>query len=309
MKRNLFYLFILLGLSELAWAASATEPTIDFGTIYFCPDGSGFSTVAVSDASSVTHTGSGNITNQTGGAAGTVEIEKNILELASEATVTTKKTSKTVSGCGGTVTIKNTTTTGGATSASGGRWSLSASFNIGADLVVSSFSQITGTDAPCTLSGTISDLLTYKVGTFGRDTALNVNITAQIVPVAKLSHADGQALDFGQICLSNQQQTVTISPAGTVTYTNLRCLDLGHTSADQFNIVAPTGLVYNVSVPNSADISNGIDTLTVSAFTPSCTSCTMAGTSATLTVGGTLTIPPNISIGDYTGSYQVTVTY
>ena len=311
--KKVFFLFIFLGMPILTWAASANVPTVDFGTIYFCPDGSGSNRIAIDpDSGNPTPSGSGNITNQSGGAAGSSTVSRSgFVEYFQTIYFFTKKSaSSTLNGCGGTVTITNATTKGGNESASVGMLQ-TAQFPVGADIIVSSFSGITSVDAPCTLSGTVSGLLSYSAGNSNPDraTPLNLSITAQIVPVAKLAHHDGSALDFGQICLSSQTQTITVSPAGAVTSSNLRCADLGNTSADEFNIIAPIGLVYNVEVPNSAEITNGIDSLTVTGFTPSCTSCTMASTSATLNVGGTLTIPANVSTGDYTGAYQVRITY
>lgn len=316
MMKKLLFLFIFLLLSIQGWSdSSATTPTIDFGFIYYCPDGSGNNTITIDpDNGQATPGGSGDIVDQSGGAAGSTTVSKSgFLDWLQYAYLYTKKSaSATVDGCGGTVTITNAVTKNDAESANAGALATSATFPVGADLIVNSFSGLTKSDEPCEISGTVSGLLAYSAGSssFVNATPLNLNITAKVVPVAKIAHNETSALNFGSICFSaDQSQTITVSYTGAVTSASVTCPTTSDITADVFNVVGPTGLIYNVTLPASATLTNGVDSLSLTGLTPSCTSCIMSGTSATLNVGGTLTIPARSSSGDYIGHYQVTITY
>ncbi len=74
MRVRKFLLFFCLLITATSAHAATEPPTIDFGTVYYCPDGEGAQTVAVSDASAVTTKGTGGgIDSQSGGAAGVYE--------------------------------------------------------------------------------------------------------------------------------------------------------------------------------------------------------------------------------------------
>lgn len=305
MRVRKFLFFFCLLITATSVHAATEPPTIDFGTVYYCPDGEGAQTVAVSDASAVTTKGTGGgIDSQSGGAAGTTQIDKSIWQLLSTSYFYTKKAeTRTTSGCGGSVTLSNTTTEGGKESASASPFS-GSNFNVGADLTINSFDSNTN----CTLTDTFSGILSFKIGS-GSTTPLNLKYTVTIIPTAKLAHHNGSALNFGTLCRSNSQQTITIAYDGTVSSSSVSCPVTGDVSADVFDVVAPTGFAYNISVDNSTTLSNGTDTLTVSGLTPSCTSCTMPSPNDTVTIGGTLTVPAGSSVGEYTGNYRVTLTY
>jgi hypothetical protein len=308
MAMRKFLLFVcLLMTATLVHAASATAPTIDFGTVYYCPDNAGTQTVVVPDSGTITTSGTGGgIVSQSGGAAGTTQIQKSgIIEFFQSSYFYTKKSeTRNTSGCGGSVTLSNTTTEGGAEEASAGIFS-GSNFNVGAHLTINSFNSSTS----CTLTDTFSGILSFRVGSSGSATALNLSYRVTIIPAAKLSHHNGSALNFGTLCRSSNQQTITIAPNGTISSSSVSCPVTGDVSADVFDVVAPTGFAYNISVDSSTTLSSGSNTLTVSGLTPSCTSCTMASTNDTVTVGGTLTVPASSPVGEYTGNYRVTLTY
>lgn len=290
----------------MTYAASAAAPTIDFGTVYYCPDNAGTKTIVVPDSGTITTSGTGGIVSQSGGAAGTTQIKKSgLIEFFQSSYFFTKKSeTRTTNGCGGSVTLSNTTTEGGAEEASAGIFS-GSNFNVGAHLTINSFNSSTS----CTLTDTFSGILSFRVGSSGSATALNLSYRVTIIPAAKLSHHNGSALNFGTLCRSNSQQTITIAPNGTISSSSVSCPVTGDISADAFDVVAPTGFAYNISVDSSTTLSSGSNTLTVSGLTPSCTSCTMASTNDTVTVGGTLTVPASSPVGEYTGNYRVTLTY
>ncbi len=304
--RKLLLLGCVLATATFSHAATADVPTIDFGTIYYCPDSSGAQTVAISDTSTVTTKGSGGgITNQEGGVAGNTQIKKSgIIEYFQSSTFYTKKAeTRPKSACGGSVTLSNTTTENGSEEATAGAFS-GSNFNVGADLTVNSFNSANS----CTVTDTVSGILSFKVGS-GSATPLDLKYTATIVPVAKVAHHDGSALNFGTFCRSSAQQTLTLSPSGTVTSSNVRCPVSADISADEFDVVGVSGFQYNIEMDSSTTLTNGSNTLTVSGLTPSCTQCTLTSTHDTVTVGGTITVPGSSPSGEYIGNYELSITY
>ena len=306
--RKLLLLCCVLSTATFSHAATADVPTIDFGTIYYCPDGSGAQTVAMSDTGTANTKGSGGgITNQEGGAAGQTQIHKGFWELLSSSTFYTKKAeTRTKNACGGSVTLSNTTTENGNETATAGIDIFSGTyFNVGADLTVNSFNSAT----PCPVTDTVSGILSFKVGSGSTTTALNLTYTATIVPVAKVAHHDGSSLNFGTFCRSSSQQTLTLSPNGTVTASSVRCPVSADISADEFDVVGVSGFQYNIEMDSSTTLTNGSNTLTVSNLTPSCTQCTLTSTHDTVTVGGTITVPGSSPSGEYIGHYELSITY
>ncbi len=315
MKRFILFTYLLF-ISSSGFAGSVTKPpTIDFGSMGYILDSTdGFNTVTISATGAVSTGETGPLTGLTGGSAGTAIIGNfSWLESLFGSTVTfqtnrsTVSTTITTAGCG-SVVIDNFTTTGGATSATGSARNDSESFPLGAKLTLSSFSGSGG----CTISGTVSGPVQFRVG----NTALGTNwtnvpvdIIVRIEPRLSLRHDQNAALDFGNICRSSTQQTITVRADGTATPTNTLC-PLTTTHADSFTVTGNTGQSFDVSLPATASISNGSDTLTIDNFTSSCTTnCVLENGAHTFTVGGTLTVPGGSSVGEYTGSYPVSITY
>lgn len=306
--RKLLLLCCVLSTATFSHAATADVPTIDFGTIYYCPDGSGAQTVAMPDTGTATTKGSGGgITKQEGGAAGQTQIHKGWFEFLSSSTFYTKKAeTRTKNACGGSITLSNTTTENGNETATAGIDIFSGTyFNVGADLTVNSFNSAT----PCPVTDTVSGILSFKVGSGSTTTALNLTYTATIVPVAKVAHHDGSSLNFGTFCRSSSQQTLTLSPNGTVTSSSVRCPVSADISADEFDVVGVSGFQYNIEMDSSTTLTNGSNTLAVSNLTPSCTQCSLTSTHDTVTVGGTITVPGSSPSGEYIGHYELSITY
>ena len=295
------------------FASSLTQsPTIDFGSVGHVVGSSGFDVITIAASGSASSSGTGPLTGNVSGSAGTATIgDFNFIERLFSSTVnfetnrTTTATEISTSGCG-TVSISNFTTTNGGTSASGTASNSSVSFPVGATLTLVSFE---GTQ-PCTISGTVTGPVQFKVGSLGSWTDVPVAVSIYIIPYLSLTHDADATLNFGSICRSSlTQQTITVRPDGTTTSTNILCPVTG-ASADSFTVTGNMGQSFGVSLPSSASISNGGNALTVTNLTPSCTSsCTLTNSAYSLTVGGTLTVPANSPSGDYVGNYSVTVTY
>jgi hypothetical protein len=77
-----------------------------------------------------------------------------------------------------------------------------------------------------------------------------------------------------------------------------------------FTVTGAAGIGFSITLPATATITSGVNTMTVNAFTstPSGTGTLVAGT-ATVNVGATLNVAANQVAGSYTGTYPVTVNY
>ncbi|MBQ6223774.1 MAG: DUF4402 domain-containing protein, partial [Campylobacter sp.] len=122
----------------------------------------------------------------------------------------------------------------------------------------------------------------------------NIMVSLDISVPNYLVHDTGAKLNFGSFCSSS-----------------IVCPISNDISADSFTFTsADMSAPFSVNLPaGSVSISNGTDSLSISNFTSSCTSCTTTGGQATFTIGATITVPGGVSSGDYTGNYPVSVTY
>lgn len=300
--------FLFLGLGVNGFCIDVSQnPTVDFGIINYLYGASGSSQVTISEAGVASTGGSGYILNQSGGSAGTVGFSiSGILEIIFGRSIsleikTGTYTTKQSASCG-RVTISNVRTTGG-TSGSGSAGSGSpATFPIGATLTLDSFVS----SSPCTIQETFTSAMTGSNWLGSKDASLTIRV--QIIPNMAVTH-DSAALNFGTICRSTtQQQVLTIAPDGGVSGTYV--CPTQNTSADSFTVTGNIGQSFNVNLQNSTTITNGSTNLTVSNLTPSCSSnCQLTANTYNLTVGGTLTVPSGTPTGEYTGNYNLSITY
>ena len=307
-------LFSITSLRAVEYSATP----IDFGSATYNVAGGGFSVILVSSTGLIGTSGSGNLFNRSGGAAGNYAFSNwdaleyrlflDILDpFVGSYTVSTP-------GCG-TVTIEDIELMGGQVSVELDRhWHLPSyvlDVPLGATLSLDSFE---GT-AACTISGVAPGVLHYVTKTTDlivrQEGYLDIPIQLYVVPTMSLEHDEDAVLNFGRICASQNTQSITVWPDGTVSTSNFYC-NPQDTAPDSFAVHGVTHTPFTVNLPASATITNGEDTLTLSNFFSSCsnTTCTIeSGTTQHFNVGATLTIPPNPSVGIYTGEYQVSVTY
>ncbi len=122
-------------------------------------------------------------------------------------------------------------------------------------------------------------------------------------------------LAFGVIVPGESSGTVTISPSTSNRTRNGGVVLVASTSgAASFNISGAANAVYTVTLPDTdtINISSGSNIMKVQSFTvypPSGSAKLGADGLAIFTVGGTLQIEPNQPPGNYTGTFQVTVSY
>ncbi|MBR4508333.1 MAG: DUF4402 domain-containing protein [Elusimicrobiaceae bacterium] len=134
---------------------------------------------------------------------------------------------------------------------------------------------------------------------------------AKIVAPLAITHATGAALNFGTLVSpKNGAGTVTISNAnpGQATDSGVERITVDPVSSDHFTVTNPDNVSYSAAVTEaSITVKNpNNDEMTVSAFTPSCTS---SCTATDIYVGGQLAIGQNQASGVYSGQYHITLTY
>lgn len=133
--------------------------------------------------------------------------------------------------------------------------------------------------------------------------------SADIVPAIAIQSS--AALDFGNVAPGATAGTVVMTPAGARSATGgvtLSNVDPGQ--AAQFTVTGDSGATYAITLPSSATITSGANSMTIDNFTsdPSGTGL-LTGGSQTLKVGGTLNVAANQAQGSYSGTFDVSVAY
>ena len=300
-------LLLFFGVHSFAYDVTNT-PTLDFGSVsYLYGETSGFNGIVATDGSGVSTTGSGALYNHSGGAVGSIVLGNfSFLQgLQPGVEMAAGPFEVTTSGCG-TVTITDITTTDGETSADKLRnFASTVTFPLGGTLT---FNSITAT-APCYIQGSVSNAFKHRPSLIGSWTNASIQVKVYVIPHMTLEHETSAALDFGTICSADHQQTLTVAPDGSTSSSNLIC-PIENTRPDSFIVTGNIGQSFSVNLPNSITITSGSNNLNISNITSSCTNnCVLTGNTYNFRIGGTLTIPASAALGDYTGTYQVRITY
>jgi hypothetical protein len=161
-----------------------------------------------------------------------------------------------------------------------------------------------------TLAFSIAGLALGSIA-FAQNTATaTANATARIItPISISKTAD---LNFGDVVASGSAGTVVLSTAGARSTTGGASLGSGSAvSAAAFTVSGQGSATYAITLPASATVTSGPNTMTVNAFTsnPSGTGTLSGGGSQNLNVGATLNVGVSQPTGTYSGTFDVTVTY
>ena len=142
------------------------------------------------------------------------------------------------------------------------------------------------------------------------------NGTAQAVILTPLTIVAENALSFGQLTRPTAAGTVVLSPSGTITTTGgvLTSTAITQTTPrgpGTFVLVGEAGRLFSIDLPTVAILRQGPRNMRLGAFRSNWTSGAVFSATRTyaLSVGATLNVGANQTIGTYTGSYAVTVTY
>lgn len=156
----------------------------------------------------------------------------------------------------------------------------------------------------------LAGLLLLPAGLFAANSATGTATVLVVSPI-NITHNTGSSLNFGEIA-NGAAGTVVVTAAGAATASGFDYYNSTNAAADAFSITASgAGQSFSVTLPTSATLSNGSNTLTADTFTATCTtSCQTTAAAYTLNVGATLHVTSTTqATGTYTGNYTVTLVY
>lgn len=142
------------------------------------------------------------------------------------------------------------------------------------------------------------------------ENSATVNVDARVVtPLVLTKNTD---LNFGSFAASGVAGTVVLDLANSRTATGgVTALAIGATpSSANFSVAGEANSTVSINIPANVSLSNGAATMTLVPSTNSPAQVTLNGSgSATFAVGGTLSVSANQASGNYTGTFNVSVTY
>jgi hypothetical protein len=116
-------------------------------------------------------------------------------------------------------------------------------------------------------------------------------------------------MDFGTMVPTGTAGTVTVTPAGARSSVNVDLLG-GFPAAASFDVTGEGANTYSITLPSSATLTSGGNTMTVDTFTDDAGATpTLAGGSDAFNVGATLNVGATQVAGTYSGTFAVTVNY
>ena len=156
-------------------------------------------------------------------------------------------------------------------------------------------------------------LVLASIGASFGQSAATASTTANLITPISLTKTND--LRFGNIAVSATLAGTTImAPAGSRTTGGAGGVTLPSTTGTfgsaSFTVAGQASYTYAITLPTTATISSGSNTMTVNAFTssPSATGTLSAGGTQALTVGATLNVANGQAAGSYTNATAVPVT-
>ena len=154
-------------------------------------------------------------------------------------------------------------------------------------------------------------LLVAPVAAFGQSSA-SASATASATVYTPITLTKTTNLQFGNVFSTTAGGTVTVSSAGVESSSPTGLFAAANTpTAASFTVGGADNAVFAITLPASASLTSGANTMTVNTFTSSlgATSTLSAAGAATLNVGANLVLGASQAAGSYTGSFSVTVAY
>ncbi len=146
----------------------------------------------------------------------------------------------------------------------------------------------------------------------GNTRSVSGSATAAIIrPIAIAATA---SLRFGVIARPSTAGTLTVSTTGAVSttggVTGSNAINQGALGAraGTFRVTGEPGASFGVVLPPTATVTAPGGSMTISLFTVGALAGSAVGT-LDIAVGGTLSVKANQTVGAYSGTYQITVTY
>jgi hypothetical protein len=161
-------------------------------------------------------------------------------------------------------------------------------------------------DLPGTYTGTMN--VTAKDTSANKTTTKTFTITITVdAPIALVNNT---ALSFGGI-VPTAAGTVTISPAGVRSFSNVTLVNQAPGSAASFTVSGAPNATYSITVPLSNTLTGPGAPMTVGSFltSPSSTGTLSSGGTQTLTLGAQLTVNSGQVAGVYSRTFTLMVAY
>ena len=142
--------------------------------------------------------------------------------------------------------------------------------------------------------------------------AAGVTTSASANVITPMTIAEVTALDFGDVGVGALGGDVTLAPGGgrSVTAGDAEIIAGGSNTAGTFTITGQPNKAYTLTYPAAAvDISGGVGTMDVGAFTDNSSGTIPLAGTENFNVGATLTIGGGQAAGLYSNTYTLTVNY
>ena len=159
---------------------------------------------------------------------------------------------------------------------------------------------------------TAAVVIAFSNSSFAQATATASASATIITPITIVKNVD---MNFGNVAVSaSLAGTVVLAPAGTRTTGGAGGVTLpsntGTVAGADFTVSGTASYTYAITLPSSATISSGSNTITVNGFTssPATTGTLSTGGTQDLKVGATLNVTAAQASGTYTNSTGVPVT-
>lgn len=140
----------------------------------------------------------------------------------------------------------------------------------------------------------------------------SASATATATIITPILLTNTAALQFGNVVASTTAGTIVVAADATRTWTGGATGISGlPVTAAAFGVTGGANRTFTISLPASATITSGSNSMTVDTFTSSIPSPSALNGSgaASFNVGGTLTVGASQATGSYTGTFSVTVAY
>ncbi len=152
-------------------------------------------------------------------------------------------------------------------------------------------------------AGSYTGNLTLDCGT------ANATISVTATLGAPISISNTTSLEFGRLVPTGTAGTVTVTPAGARSAINVDLLG-GTVGAAGFSVTGEGSQAYAITLPSSATLTSGGNTMTVDTFAHDAGgSPALSSGSDSFNVGATLQVGGSQAAGAYSGTYAVTVNY
>lgn len=138
----------------------------------------------------------------------------------------------------------------------------------------------------------------------------SLRLSSVAPPPTDLAAVEWSSLYFGSIVPPEiGSATVSLTPQGVRTCpANISCVTDDHHAA-RFGVTGEASRFFMVSIPATMTVSNGTASMSIENMTSSLSIGFLQNGYGEFCIGGDLIVPAGQAVGDYTGTYQVTVEY